>query len=171
MLRPKSAIFTLPSASNSIFSGFKSLWETPLICKYTIPKTVPDAAKDLITRMLQKNPLDRITISEIKQHKWFNNKLSLFQIIDNQRFIYGNRNKFDRDIVKQMTESEKINPEKISEEEMLELFKIKDAKSHDLRVVYDFLQTQKIEKLFKEKKAKLKSKKIYFYLLYYISNR
>ena len=140
-------------------------------CKYTIPKTVPDAAKDLITRMLQKNPLDRITISEIKQHKWFNNKLSLFQIIDNQRFIYGNRNKFDRDIVKQMTESEKINPEKISEEEMLELFKIKDAKSHDLRVVYDFLQTQKIEKLFKEKKAKLKSKKIYFYLLYYISNR
>ena len=81
-------------------------------CKYTIPKTVPDAAKDLITRMLQKNPLDRITIDEIKQHKWFNNKLNLFQVIDNNRFIYGNRNKFDKEILTQMVESEKINPKK-----------------------------------------------------------
>ena len=125
-------------------------------CKYTIPKTVPDAAKDLITRMLQKNPLDRITIDEIKQHKWFNNKLSLFQVIDNNRFIYGNRNKFDKEIVSQMVESEKINPEKISQEEMMELFKKKDDISHDLRVVYDFLLTQKIESSFKEKKSKLK---------------
>ena len=144
-------------------------------CKYSIPKTVPDAAKDLITRMLQKNPLDRITISEIKQHKWFNNKLSLFQIIDNQRFIYGNRNKFQRfiygnrnkffkEIIKQMTESEKINPEKLSEEQMMELLKQKDEKSHDLKVVYDFLQTQMTEQLFKEKKAKLKSK--FLFLIY-----
>ena len=71
------------------------------------------------------------------------------------------RNKFDKDIVKQMAESEKINPEKISEEEMLEQKKKKDERSHDLRVVYDFLQTQKIEKLFKEKKSKLKSKSKY----------
>ena len=41
---------------------------------------------------------------------------------------------------------------------MIELFKKKDEKSHDLRVVYDFLQTQKTENLFKEKKSKLKSK-------------
>ena len=41
---------------------------------------------------------------------------------------------------------------------MIELFKQKGERSHDLRVVYDFLQTQKTEKLFKEKKAKLKSK-------------
>ena len=135
-------------------------------CKYTIPKTVPDAAKDLITRMLQKNPLDRITIDEIKQHKWFNNKLNLFQVIDNNRFIYGNRNKFDKEIVTQMVESEKINPEKVSEEEMRELLRQKDERSHDLRVVYDFLQTQKIESSFKEKKSKLKSK--YFYFLKYL---
>ena len=120
-------------------------------CKYTIPKTVSEAARDLIGRMLQKNPLDRITISEIKQHRWFN-------IIDNQRFIYGNRNKFDMDIIKQMVENEKINPEKITQEEMVELFKQKNEKSHDLKVIYDFLQTEKTEKLFKEKKAKLKSK-------------
>jgi molecular chaperone DnaK (HSP70) len=113
--------------------------------------------------MLQKNPLDRITIGEIKQHAWFNHKLSLFQIIDNQRFIYGNRNKFDKEIIKKMIEDEKINPEKITEKEMVELFKQKNDKSHDLKVIYDFLQTEKTEKLFKEKKAKLKSK--YFYII------
>ena len=137
-------------------------------CKYTIPKTVPEGARDLIIRMLQKNPLDRITIAEIKQHKWFNHKLSLFQIIDNQRFIYGNRNKFDKDIIKQMTESAKINPEKMNEEQMMELFKQQNERSHDLRVVYDFLQTQKTEDSFKEKKAKLKSKKN---IIYYICFR
>ena len=57
-----------------------------------------------------------------------------------------------------MTENDKINPEKLSEEQMMELFKQKNEKSHDLKVVYDFLQTQNIENLFKEKKAKLKSK-------------
>ena len=137
-------------------------------CKYTIPKTVPEEARDLIIRMLQKNPLDRITISEIKQHKWFNHKLSLFQIIDNQRFIYGNRNKFFKEIIKQMTESEKINPEKITEEQMTELLKQKNEKSHDLKVVYDFLQTQMTEQLFKEKKAKLKSKFLFLFLIYLI---
>ena len=65
-----------------------------------------------------------------------------------------------------MVESEKINPEKISEEEMKELLRQKDERSHDLRVVYDFLQTQKIESSFKEKKSKLKSKYFIFYNIY-----
>ena len=64
----------------------------------------------------------------------------------------------EMDIIKQMVENEKINPEKITQEEMVELFKQKNEKSHDLKVIYDFLQTEKTEKLFKEKKAKLKSK-------------
>ena len=60
-------------------------------CKYVLPENITDSAKDLIFRMLQKNPLDRITIPEIKQHKWFSNKLSLFQVIDNAKYIYGSR--------------------------------------------------------------------------------
>ena len=47
---------------------------------------------------------------------------------------------------------------------MMELLKQKDEKSHDLKVVYDFLQTQMTEQLFKEKKAKLKSK--FLFLIY-----
>ena len=47
-------------------------------CKYILPDNISDSAKDLIFRILQKNPLDRITIPEIKQHKWFSNKLCCF---------------------------------------------------------------------------------------------
>ena len=72
-------------------------------CSYTLPPNASDEARDLIFRMLQKDPLDRISIAEIKQHKWFCNKLMLFQIIDNQRFMYGNRNNFDKEIIKKMT--------------------------------------------------------------------
>ena len=56
-------------------------------CKYSIPKTVPDAARDLIVRMLQKNHMDRITIEEIKSINDLIINWVLFQIIDNQRFM------------------------------------------------------------------------------------
>ena len=68
-------------------------------CRYIIPENISDKAKDLIFRMLQKDPLNRISIAEIKQHKWFSNKLNFFQIIDNHKYIYGNRNQIDKDII------------------------------------------------------------------------
>ena len=126
-------------------------------CDYDIPGTVPENARDLITRMLQKNPLDRISIQEIKQHDWFREKYTLFQIIDNSKYIYGNRNKIDMSIIKQMTSSQDINPEKISEEKMVELVKEGDCKNNDLRVIYDLYQTEQTEKLLKEKQSKLNS--------------
>ena len=82
-------------------------------CKYILPENISDSAKDLIFRILQKNPLDRITIPEIKQHKWFSNKLSLFQVIDNAKYIYGSRAQVDKDIIHQIATNEKIG-QKIS---------------------------------------------------------
>ena len=87
-------------------------------CVYRIPENVSDEAKDLIFRMLQKDPLNRISIAEIKQHKWFSQKLKLFQIIDNHRFIYGSRTQINKDVIKEMAKNEKINPNKLSEEEL-----------------------------------------------------
>ena len=124
-------------------------------CKYVVPESMSDSAKDLINRMLQKNPLNRITIAEIKQHKWFNHKLILFQIIDNSKFIYGNRNKIEREIIKDMVNNEKINTENLTEEQMYK--QVKGKISKDLVVIYDFLDTKRTEELFKIKKAKLKS--------------
>ena len=137
-------------------------------CRYIIPENVSDKAKDLIFRMLQKDPLNRISISEIKQHKWFSNKLNLFQVIDNHRYIYGSRNQIDNDIIHQMTVSNKINPENFSEEELSQKITTKERK--DLCTIYEFLENQKNETQFKEKKIKLKSKIFYhiFLLLYFL---
>ena len=135
-------------------------------CKYVIPESISDAGKDLIYRMLQKDPLNRISIAEIKQHKWFSNKLSLFQIIDNHRYIYGSRNQIDKDIIQTMTNSQKINPENFSEEELSQKIKTKERK--DLCTIYEFLENEKNEKSFKEKKMKLKSK-IIIYIYKYVN--
>ena len=125
-------------------------------CKYVLPECINDSAKDLIFRMLQKDPLNRISIPEIKQHKWFSNKLSLFQIIDNHRYIYGSRNQVDKQIIQQMTGSEKINPEGFTEDELSQKIITKERK--DLCTIYEFLENQKNEMQFVEKKKKLKSK-------------
>ena len=125
-------------------------------CRYIIPENVSDKAKDLIYRMLQKDPLNRISISEIKQHKWFSNKLNLFQIIDNHKYIYGSRNQIDKDIIHKMVESKDINPDNYSEEELSQKITTKEKK--DLCTIYEFLENQKNEEQFKEKKKKLKSK-------------
>ena len=109
---------------------------------------------------MQKNPLDRITIPEIKQHKWFSNKLCLFQVIDNAKYIYGSRAQVDKDIIHQIATNEKINTWKYTEEQIFNMLNKKENK--ELSIIYDFLETQKNEKLFKEKKEKLKSKKYIF---------
>ena len=136
-------------------------------CKYILPENISDPAKDLIFRMLQKNPLNRISIPEIKQHKWFNNKLSLFQIIDNAKYIYGNRNKVDKDIIKEMANNEKINTQKLTEEQIAEILKSKEDK--ELVVIYDFLETKKNEDAFKEKKEKLKSNYTLYNNIYFFT--
>ena len=91
--------------------------------KYEIPETLDDEAKDLIYRMLQVEPLNRITIPEIKQHAWFTKKLKLFQVIDNLNFIYGNKRKIDNEIIHEIYSSEKLNPKKESEEQIFNLIK------------------------------------------------
>ena len=55
-----------------------------------------------------------------------------------------------------MAFSDKINIEKFTEEQIAEILKARENK--ELSVIYDFLETQKNERLFKEKKEKLKSK-------------
>ena len=125
-------------------------------CVYRIPENVSDEAKDLIFRMLQKDPLNRISIAEIKQHKWFSQKLNLFQIIDNHRYIYGSRNQINKDVIHTMALSNKINPDNFSEEELSQKITTKERK--DLCTMYEFLENEENERQFKEKKAKLKSK-------------
>uniref|UniRef100_A0A8R1XVU3 Aurora kinase n=1 Tax=Onchocerca volvulus TaxID=6282 RepID=A0A8R1XVU3_ONCVO len=39
-------------------------------CRYTIPNNVPDGAKDLISRLLQKDPTKRSPLADVLKHPW-----------------------------------------------------------------------------------------------------
>lgn len=52
--------------------------------KYEFPKDFPSLAKDLVSKILKKNPKTRIGLSEIKSHPWVKcNQQSLETIISN----------------------------------------------------------------------------------------
>ena len=50
----------------------EALYKKIIAGKYTIPDTVSKGGKDLIKKILETNPKKRITLPEIKKHKWFN---------------------------------------------------------------------------------------------------
>lgn len=127
---------------------------------YSFHRTVPEPAKDLITRMLQVNPMNRITIPEIKQHSWFKNNLLFIQEINNYKFIYGNRSVFDDDVIRKMQQNEQINAEKLSFEELKKTLESKTKR--DLNTIYEILYIAEMDNSLKEKMRTLKSKEIYF---------
>jgi hypothetical protein len=61
-----------------------------------------------------------------------------------------------------MAKNEKINPNKLTEEELTQ--KIMNKENKDLCTLYEFVENNINERAFKDKKIKLKSKKIYFLL-------
>ena len=49
--------------------------------KLDFPKDFPAMAKDLVTKLLKKNPKSRLKIPDIKAHPWLGSKEKIFQII------------------------------------------------------------------------------------------
>jgi hypothetical protein len=62
-----------------------------------------------------------------------------------------------------MAKNEKINPNKLSEEELTQ--KIMNKENKELCTLYEFVENNMNERSFKEKKIRLKSKKLY-YIIY-----
>jgi serine/threonine protein kinase len=114
-----------------------------------------DSAKDLIFRMLQGDPMNRITISEIKQHKWFNTQLSLYQVIDNSKFVYGRTFEIDENIIEKI-KSLGVNFEGIDDIEKIR-YAITNRERKEFCIAYEFLETMENKKKALEKKE-LKSK-------------
>ena len=111
--------------------------------------------------MLQKDPMNRITIPEIKQHKWFSNQLNLYQIINNYKYIYGSHNNVDLDIINEMKKLEKINFEGLDDEQIKKA--IISRERREFCTIYEFLENKKNEKLYKESIETLKSKIFFNY--------
>ena len=140
------------------------LYQKIVECKYILPNSLSDSAKDLIFRMLQKDPMNRITIPEIKQHEWFSNKLNLFQVIDNYKYIYGNNTNVDLEIIEEMKKISEINFEGLNDEQIRQSIITRERK--EFVILYELLEHNKQKKKFKEKKEKLKSKFTYIYITY-----
>lgn len=49
----------------------KKLYKKIMSADYTIPKFVSPESRDLITKILNTNPEERITIDEIRKHPWY----------------------------------------------------------------------------------------------------
>ena len=73
---------TLPFDHKQLNSLFKLIKDA----KYKFKTTVSDSVKDLVNRMLQPNPLKRISIEEIKQHPWFEQNLEPY--LFDQKLLY-----------------------------------------------------------------------------------
>lgn len=48
------------------------IYENIIKVKYTFPDFVSDDAKDLLSRIFIFNKSDRLTLEQIKKHKWLN---------------------------------------------------------------------------------------------------
>lgn len=146
---------TLPFDEEHIPKLYQKIRE----CKYTLPQVLSDTAKDLIFRMLQGDPMNRITISEIKQHKWFNTNLSLYQIIDNHQYVYGKTFEIDESIIEFMMTLE-INFENLDEEKIKAAIAARERR--EFCIIYEFLESNKNKKLAAEKKLKLNNDDNFF---------
>lgn len=140
---------TLPFDEEHIPKLYQKIKE----CKYTLPPVLSDPAKDLIFRMLQADPMNRITINEIKQHVWFNTQLSLYQVIDNYKYVYG-KNFEVYDSIIQLMKGLDINFEGLDDDKIKQSISARERK--EFCILYEFLETNQNKKLTNEKK-KLKS--------------
>lgn len=77
---------TLPFNNDNLKELFKTIQQGD----YTFKSTFSMEAKDLINRMLQPNPLKRLTIEDIKQHVWF--KKDLEPYLFDYKLIYSGTN-------------------------------------------------------------------------------
>lgn len=99
----------LPFDEEVISSLFKKIRDA----EYKIPSYFSKEAEDLIKRMLQANPLDRIKFSDIKMHPWLREQSPLYLELFNSN-----------------TKSDKLKP--INEEAYLKLTKLNNVNFHGL---------------------------------------
>ena len=79
------------------------LYKKKIQGKFSIPKSVSKDAQDLLRKIIRVNPNERIKLSEIKKHPWFNlvnTKFNLFSGLDCKEVIFP----VDEDIVQEMAD-------------------------------------------------------------------
>lgn len=145
---------TLPFDEDQIPKLYQKIKEG----KYSLPPILSDSAKDLIVRMLQVNPLDRITIDEIKKHSWFVKDIKLYMQIDNYKYIYSIKINADEEIIKKMLSyGIDFNPTELKRA-------IESREKHENCVIYELLDNINQRKSLKDKAMLLDNEKNFFKL-------
>jgi 5'-AMP-activated protein kinase catalytic alpha subunit len=99
----------LPFDEENVNTMFKYIKDA----KYYMKGAASIEAKDLLNRMMQPNPFNRITIQEIKAHPWFNQNISKYLLAPYHEFkMSGGHKSLDKDIVDKLFKLKlSINPE------------------------------------------------------------
>lgn len=84
---------TLPFDHKSLNVLFQQIKEA----KFEFRRTTCLGARDLVNRMLQPNPLKRISLEDIKSHPWFTVKLEDY-LFNYRLFHCGDHVKMDNEI-------------------------------------------------------------------------
>lgn len=71
-------------------------------CRYFIPQNLSPAVQDLINRMLQPNPVKRISLQEIQEHIWFTKDLPEYLHYCNKNQINSKNAQIDSSIVNEL---------------------------------------------------------------------
>ena len=87
--------------------NLQRLLQKIIYTKPTFPPELSPQVKDLIMRMLEKEPEKRITLKKVKEHPWFSQFEYMKMVIGSnvERCYIAKGEGVDRDIVKQMTEA------------------------------------------------------------------
>eukprot|EP00903_Cladosiphon_okamuranus_P009268 g8843.t2 len=134
---------SLPFDDESIPSLFKKIKSG----MYSLPSHLSALTRDLVPRMLVVDPMKRITIAEIKQHPWFQQNIPLYLTLTPAQ-LEDQANKVDEDVVAMLC---KLPFKGITRERILlalahKGYKKKGEFEHELRVVYELVQGNKLHK-------------------------
>ena len=115
----------------------KIVYTEPIFPRYLSPQLI-----DLMKRMLDKNPEQRITLSKIKEHPWFSQ--SEYTRLLQMKFSLEEKwrsNGLDKEIVDELAQKETIDPKKLAESLLL-------GETDSTTVLYSIYKRDKItEKL------------------------
>jgi serine/threonine protein kinase len=83
--------------------NMKDLHKSIIMAKYSLKDTISEHATDLIRRILEPCPVERLSISQILAHPWFeeiNEDIELFNEQEKEKiireFTYNNTDRYNR---------------------------------------------------------------------------
>ena len=96
--------------------NMKDLHKSIIMAKYSLKESISENAIDLIRRILEPNPTQRLTISQILSHPWFNSMNSEIELFNDEErekilreFTYNNTDKYNRNTHLNMSREELNN--------------------------------------------------------------